>query len=137
MAAQLTGRGGLLVGPKAQVFPKIIFDGTPNNDDEDANDENGFCENEIVIGWRLFRLDSQPSTGINIATHETIMMMMMWRMRRRMMMLYDDRDDDADEKMKSPKVGEKESRRWSRHLSVKNGFASSILKLVLIIIVWG
>ena len=32
-------------------------------------------------------------------------------------MLYEDRDDDADEKMKSPKVGEKESRRWSRHLS--------------------
>ena len=30
LAAQLTGRGeGPLVGPKAQVFPKKYFDGTP------------------------------------------------------------------------------------------------------------
>ena len=30
MAAQLKGGLGPLVGPKAQVFPKINFDGTPN-----------------------------------------------------------------------------------------------------------
>ena len=67
-----------------------VHDNDDNNDDEDDddafNDENGFCENEIVIGWRLFRLDSQPSTGINIGTHETIMMMM-----------YDDLEDEYDE----------------------------------------
>ena len=37
-------------------------DDADNDDDEEEEDENVFCENEIVIGWRLFRLDSQPST---------------------------------------------------------------------------
>ena len=51
LAAQLTGRGGgggPLVGPKAQVFPKIIFDGTPNHDDLGDQDNSKL----IIFHWQ-------------------------------------------------------------------------------------
>ena len=42
--------GGPLVGPKAQVFPKINFDGTPK-----YNCQKEWVIDKVPIGWSAFR----------------------------------------------------------------------------------